>query len=253
LSRATVLRLTFGVVLIAGLTAALCLVPRLAGLEGQLRHLRNQLGDWGLVLLGLAFTPLCLVLCPASVIIMLAGFFYDVLPALAAVSLGSTLAAGVIFAVGRTVARGWLEARLRHSARFQALDQAVADHGFRIVVLSRLSPLFPFIFLNYAFSLTRVRFRSYLLATWLGMLPNIALWIYLGSTIQDFTQLLQGRARGQETTAFQIWHTALTVLGLLAALAVTLIVGRLARRALRQSLPGLEDPAKAVPALAKSA
>jgi uncharacterized membrane protein YdjX (TVP38/TMEM64 family) len=217
-------------VLAVGFLFAVCRLPALDGLEGQLQDWRTQLGLWGLVLLAVLFTPLCLVLIPASILMLLAGYFYDVPPAAAAVSLGATVAAGVIFLVGKTAARGWVEARFGRHPYFLALDQAIAENGFRIVLLTRLSPFFPFIFLNYAFSLTRVKFRAYLLGTFLGMLPTVALWVYLGSTIKDLGQLLQGRVAGH------LGHTILTVIGLLATLAVTVLVTGMARRALRQVL-----------------
>jgi uncharacterized membrane protein YdjX (TVP38/TMEM64 family) len=233
----TTLRLLLVGVMAAGLLVAICYFPALDRLEEQLRDWRVQMGLWGLLLLAALFTPFCMVLIPASVLVLLAGYFYDVAPAVLAVSLGTTLAAGVIFLLGRTLARGWVEARFGHHPRFLALDHAVAANDFRIVLLTRLSPLFPYIFLNYAFSLTRVRFRAYLLGTWLGMLPNLVLYVYLGSTIQDLSQLLQGRVQGQQTTTMQLWHTIFTVVGLLATLVVTLMVTRMARQALKQVLP----------------
>jgi len=239
----TLLRVTLAAFLAGLLLALWWCCPSLQALESDLRQLRNRLGLWGLVLIAVAFTPCCLVLIPGSLLILLAGYFYGLLPAFVAVSLGSTIAAGVIFLFGRFVARGWIEARFGHDLRFQALDQAVAEQGFRIVLLTRLSPLFPFIFLNYAFSLTRVRFRCYLLATWLGMLPAIALWGYLGSTVQDFTQLLRGPLPDQQNRGAQGWYTGLTVLGLLATLAVTVLLARLARLALRRALLAAERPA----------
>ena len=56
-----------------------------------------------------------------------------------------------------------------------------AHDGFPIVLLARLSPLIPYNLLNYGLSITAVRFRDYLLATWIGMLPAIVLYVYTGS------------------------------------------------------------------------
>jgi uncharacterized membrane protein YdjX (TVP38/TMEM64 family) len=248
----TAVRLILAGVLAAGAFAALRSLPALTHLEGHLRDWRAGLGPWGLVLLAALFTPVCMCLIPATVLLLLAGYFYDVVPAVVAASLGTTVAAGVIFQVGRTLARGWVERRFGHHPRFRAFDQAVAENGFRVVLLTRLSPLFPFIFLNYAYSLTRVSFRAYLLGTWLGMLPNLVLWVYLGSTVQDLGQLLQGRFRGQQASPVQLWHTLLTIVGLLATLAVTVIITRMARQALKQVLPGVEPEPQPVPLVARA-
>jgi uncharacterized membrane protein YdjX (TVP38/TMEM64 family) len=236
----TTLRLLLLGILAVGFLLVLCYLPGVVRLEEQLRDWRSQLGLWGLVLLAALFTPVCLLLMPVFVLILLAGYFYNVIGAVAAVSVGTLVAAGVNFLLGRTLLRGWVEARFGRHPRFQYLDRAVAEYGFRIMLLVRLSPFFPFGVLNYGCSLTRIRFRDFLLGTWLGMLPNIVLMVYLGSTLQDLGQLLQGRVHGQQTTTLQLWHTLFTIVGLLATLIVTLMVTRLARQALKQVLPSTE-------------
>ena len=236
------LRLAALVLLAASALGVQWLFPTLPEWEGDIRELCDRSGPGGLVLIAAAFTPCCLLLLPGSVLLLVAGYFYGAVPAFIAASVGMTVAAGAIFLVGRTIARGWVEARIGHDPRFRALDQAVAEQGFRIVLLMRLSPLFPFIFLNYALSLTRVRFRTYVLASALGMLPNIALWSYLGATVETFTQIHRGVLLSQQTPGAQAWHLSLTVIGVLAALSVTFMITRLARRELRRAMRAAEPP-----------
>jgi uncharacterized membrane protein YdjX (TVP38/TMEM64 family) len=88
------------------------------------------------------------------------------------VSVGSVLGATAAFLVGKTLLRGWIERRIAAYPRFQAIDRVVGEQGFKIVLLVRLSPLFPFNLLNYAFGLTKVRLWQYVLASWIGMLPG---------------------------------------------------------------------------------
>ena len=66
-------------------------------------------------------------------------------------------------------------------SEFAAVDEAVAHEGWKIVALTRLSPLFPFKLLNYAFGLTSVRVRDYVVASWAGTLPGTIVYVYLGS------------------------------------------------------------------------
>src|SRR5260370_14601840 len=86
----------------------------------------------------------------------------------------------------------WYRSRWASTRRFCALDPAVAAGGFKIVLLTRLSPLFPFTLLNYAFGLTKVRFRDYILASWIGMLPGTLMYVYLGSTGKEFADVAAG-------------------------------------------------------------
>jgi uncharacterized membrane protein YdjX (TVP38/TMEM64 family) len=123
---------------------------------------------------------------------------------------------------------------LAGSPRFRALDQAVAAGGFKIVLLTRFSPVFPFTFLNYAFGLTKIRFRDYVLACWIGMLPGTVMFVYLGSTVKELADVAAGNVEGGPT------RLVLFFVGLAATIAVTVYVTRLARRALRQAVPDTE-------------
>ena len=96
----------------------------------------------------------------------------------------------------------------------------------KITFLLRLSPIFPFNFLNYAFGLTRVSFRSYVLASF-GMLPGSLLYVYYGHVIGDLAALAGGAAPDRG-----IGYYAATIVGLVATLGVTLVITRIARQAL---------------------
>ena len=203
--------------------------------------LREALGEslgrfrgwaWGPVVYAAAYALACLVL-PGSLITLAAGSLFGVVVGTAVVSAASVTGASLAFWLGRTLARGLVEKRLAGNLRFRALDQAVAAGGFKIVLLTRLSPLFPFTLLNYAFSLTRVSFRDYLLASWVGMLPGTVMYVYLGSAVQNLADLAvrkEERGLGEKVLFF---------VGLAATVVVTVLVTRLARRALAKAVPGV--------------
>ena len=113
-------------------------------------------------------------------------------------------------------------------SEFAAVDEAVAHEGWKIVALTRLSPLFPFNLLNYAFGLTNVRVRDYVVASWAGTLPGTIVYVYLGSLAGDLTRA----ATGESQRSIAEW--ALYVLGLLATIAVAVYVTRVSTRALKQ-------------------
>ena len=144
----------------------------------------------------------------------------------------ATLGAAAAFLVARHAARAVVERRLATSPRFAALDRAIAAEGRKIVFLLRLSPLFPFNLLNYALGVTRVRFADYLVAS-VGMIPGTILYVYYGKLAGDVATLAGGAVveRGAG-------YWAVLVLGLAATVAVTAIVTRSARRALRAATEG---------------
>ncbi len=125
---------------------------------------------------------------------------------------------------------------------FRALDAAVAEGGFKIVLLTRLSPLLPFVLLNYAFGLTRVKLRDYVLASWLGMLPGTLLYIYIGSTLGAAAAAVGGKASDTGWAGQALWWV-----GLAATVVVTWLVTRQARRALHRALQSADHAETPMP------
>ncbi len=142
------------------------------------------------------------------------------------VSIGSTLGATCAFLIGRYLARDLVAGRIAGNEKFKAVDEAVGREGWKIVLLTRLSPVFPFNLLNYAFGLTKVSLKHYFFATWLGMIPGTVMYVYIGSLAGDLASL--GGAGHTRTTGEWVLYG----IGLLATLIVTVFVTRLARKTL---------------------
>ena len=188
----------------------------------------SDLGPWGPIAFLLVYVAATVLLLPGFILTLGAGFVFGLGWGTALVSASSTLGATASFLVGRYLAREWVAGKMRAFPRFAAVDEAVAQEGWKIVGLTRLSPVFPFNLLNYAFGITRVKLRHYVPASWLGMLPGTVLYVYIGSLAGDLATLgAEGRARTPQEWAFY-------VVGLLATAAVTIQVTRLARRALEK-------------------
>ncbi|TMA52409.1 MAG: TVP38/TMEM64 family protein, partial [Deltaproteobacteria bacterium] len=161
----SIFRIVTFAVLVVSIVASLFLLPTQEYLSWFLAWVQ-RIGPWGAVLLGAAYIPAALLFVPGSLLTLGAGFALGVGLGTVAVSIGSTLGASAAFLAGRTLARGFIEAKISHNPRFRAIDQAVKHEGFKIVLLTRLSPVFPFNLLNYAFGLTPVSLRDYFLASW---------------------------------------------------------------------------------------
>lgn len=230
------------VALVAAGAAAVALLPIERHLVALLERVHG-IGPWGAVVLGAAYVPASVLFVPGSLLTLGAGFLFGVTLGTVVVSVGSTLGATAAFLVGRTIARRSVASRVEANAKFRAIDRAVGREGFKIVLLTRLSPIFPFNLLNYAYGITDVRLGSYVLASWIGMLPGTVLYVYLGSAAQNLAALGAGRIEGGATR--QILFAA----GLLATIAVTVYVTRVARRALNEaaSLPEDEGSPTAAP------
>jgi len=191
-------------------------------------HWIQELGPWGWAIFVLLYIAAAVLLLPAVVLTLGAGAVFGVAQGWVIVSVAATLAATAAFLVGRYFARGWVSQRIAGNPTFVAIDEAVAREGWKIVGLTRLSPAFPFNLLNYAYGVTRVSLRHYILASWFGMMPGTLMYVYLGSLAGDLASL--GTGRDARTPA----EWALYGVGLLATVAVTVFVTRIARNALRQ-------------------
>lgn len=188
-------------------------------------------GALGVVVFALVYVVATLALLPGSILTLGAGFAYGPIWGTLLVSPVSVFAAALAFGLGRTVARGWVARETAKHPRLGAIDEAVGEGGFKIVLLLRLSPIVPFNLLNYALGPTRVRFRDYLAASLLGMLPGTLLYVYLGSLVTSATELLGGKPPSAGP-----WRSVFYWGGLAATLLATVLLTRGARRALERTL-----------------
>jgi len=191
----------------------------------------KSLGVWGPVLLAGAYIVATVMMVPGTILTLGAGFAFGLTVGAIAVSIGSTLGALFAFLVGRNMARDFVEQKASQFPKFAAVDQAVQRAGFKIVLLTRLSPAFPFNVLNYLFSITKVRTRDYFLASWIGMLPGTIMYVYFGTAIKSLADLAAGRFEGGNS------QKILLGVGLLATVGVTVYITRLARAAIREYVP----------------
>jgi uncharacterized membrane protein YdjX (TVP38/TMEM64 family) len=177
---------------------------------------------------------------PGSVLTLGAGVLFDVPLGSLVVFVGATLGATGAFLVGRYLARNWVAKKIEGNQNFAAIDKAVGQQGFKIVTLLRLSPVFPFNILNYGLGLTGVSLKDYFLGS-IGMLPGTVMYVYLGSLAGNLATLGAGDAPSNPTVTW-----ALRIIGLIATVAVTVVVTRIARKALAEAVPetaGIEPPA----------
>ncbi len=159
---------------------------------------------------------------------MLAGVIYGTALGSAIVFAGAFLGAEVVFIGSRKFLRGWFEKRLDKLPKVKAIEKAVSQEGLKIVLLTRLSPAFPFSLLNLAYGLSDIKIIDYSLGL-IGILPGTILFCGLGSLAADLTKfraILSGEGN------YQIW--ALRVIGLISTLCIVWLIGRTAKNILNE-------------------
>ncbi len=167
---------------------------------------------------------------PGSILTLGAGVIFGAVLGSLYVFIGATLGATAAFLVGRYLARGWVADKIADNKKFAAIDQAVGREGLKIVLLTRLSPIFPFNLLNYAFGITGVSLKDYFIGS-VGMIPGTIMYVYIGSLAGNLAMI---GTETQPTNPTLQW--AIRILGLIATVAVTVYVTRIARKALEEEV-----------------
>ena len=181
-------------------------------------------GTTGLLVFAALYAVATVFAVPGSALTLIAGGAFGFAAGAAAVWLGATVGLALAFLVARRLARERVTRWLATKPSFAAVDRAVAAEGWKIVFLTRLTPVFPFTVLNYAYGLTGVSFAGYLAASATGILPGTLLYLYLGSSV--------ARAVAGDSDPFE---AGLRIVGLAAFVLVTVLITRIARKALREA------------------
>lgn len=165
-----------------------------AGLEG-LGMLRGWILGFGVVA-PLVFVVLYVVatvaFLPGTPLSLLAGLVFGPVWGTLWTVIGATIGATLAFLIGRYAARGLVETWTADNEWVRKLDEGVEKHGWRMLLITRLVPLFPFNLQNYAYGLTKIRLSTYMLLTAVCIIPGAAVFTFAGGSLaaaqQDLTR-----------------------------------------------------------------
>jgi uncharacterized membrane protein YdjX (TVP38/TMEM64 family) len=171
----------------------------------------NDMGNMGLVYFGLIYLVAEILAVPATPLTLSAGCLFGVARGAAVVLLSASIAASVAFWIGKTVLRSWVEEKLQENPKFAKLDQAIGEQGFQLLLLVRLSPIFPFAISNYLYGASSISFWPYFFGTLLGFAPGTLAYVYTGMVGKALTL-------GGGDGATQPWYVYAGGLAVLAGL-----------------------------------
>lgn len=186
-----------------------------------------DLGPWAPVFFIVAYVVASIALAPAFLLTVAAGAFFGLWYGSLLVFLGATLGASAVYALASPLARSRFMGWIARDPRIAAARDAVVDDGVWIMLLLRLSPVVPFVLLNYALALSGVSFRNYLIAL-VGMLPAIVMYTYYGKVVGDIAVLaVGGPPRGPA-------YYVLLIVGLVATFLATTLIAKAAKRKIEE-------------------
>ena len=187
----------------------------------------QQLGPIGVVVFVVAYALATVLFLPGWIFTVGAGLVYGIVGGTLVALTGAVIGATLAFIVARYLVRKNIEEYTKKNARFKAIDEAIGKNGWKIIGLLRLSPLIPFNLSNYFYGITSVSLKAYVAVSAIGMIPGTLLYAYLGAI---------GKAgiSGEKTQHSGAQYILLGV-GLVATIAVTILVSRIAKNALKKS------------------
>ncbi|MBD2250086.1 TVP38/TMEM64 family protein [Nostoc parmelioides] len=198
-------------------------------LRGALQWI-DSLGTMGAIAFIILYIIATVAFLPGSILTLGAGVVFGVVWGSVYVFLGATLGATAAFLVGRYLARGWVAKKIADNTKFAAIDQAVGREGLKIVLLTRLSPIFPFNLLNYAFGITGVALKDYFIGS-VGMIPGTIMYVYIGSLAGNLAMI---GTESQPSNPTAQW--AIRIVGFIATVTVTVYITRVAQKALENEV-----------------
>jgi len=190
----------------------------------------DSLGAVGAIAFIIIYILATVAFFPGSILTLGAGVVFGLVLGSFYVFIGATIGATAAFLVGRYLARGWVVEKIQGNSKFQAIDEAVGREGLKIVLLTRLSPVFPFNLLNYAYGVTGVSLKDYLIGC-AGMIPGTIMYVYIGSLAGSLATI---GTSAPATNPVLLW--TIRLIGFIATVAVTLYVTKIARQALASVL-----------------
>ena len=201
----------------------------------------KSLGYGGPFLLSLVYAIATPLMVPGLVLTLGAGIaFLDLPPVpilwgVISVSLGSTVGATISFIFGRLLLRSWVVALAEKYPKMKAVDVAMKQQAWKIVLLIRLTPIIPFNIVNYLFALTDVPLLTYTLFSWIGMLPGTVMYVYIGGSLKSFADIFNGNYKGTTASVVLFW------VGLAATVLCAVLIGFYAKKAMSRIISEAEQ------------
>lgn len=195
-------------------------------------HWVKNLGFWAPIAFIIIYNLATVLLIPGSILTLGGGVLFGLFKGSIYVFTAATLGAILAFLIGRYLSRDWVYQQMQKHPKFNAIEGAVAENGLKIVFLCRLSPILPFNLLNYAFGITQISLKDYILGS-LGMIPGTIMYVYIGSLAGDLSMIDIVTQTTIPQAYFAQW--LMSAIGLMATIAITIYLGNLAKKALDQS------------------
>lgn len=144
----------------------------------------DGLGWWAPVAFIVLWIGASVFFLPGLVLTIAGGLIFGAAWGTLWTTVGANLGAVAAFLIGRYAARGKVEAMVRQNPALRRIDDGVRGQGWRMLMVTRLVPIFPFNVQNYVYGLTDIPLRTYVLVTLPCMLPATIAYNFAAGSVR---------------------------------------------------------------------
>ncbi len=132
----------------------------------------KSMGPWAPAAFIAIWIVACILLLPGLPIAIVGGLIFGAVWGTVWSTIGANLGATAAFLIGRYAARDMVEGWVRKNPTLAKIDEGVRRQGWRMLMITRLVPIFPFNIQNYVYGLTDIPLKTYVAVTLPCMIPG---------------------------------------------------------------------------------
>lgn len=175
------------IIIIGFIIAALNLLPVKEWLNAILVWF-EEFGVWAPLMYFVFFSLCSPHVFPVFLLSIGAGMLFGVTTGFMIVSAGNLLTCFLMFVLARYVGRDWCERKIKQYAVLGKINRALESEGWKILCMLRAVPIVHMVIMNIACGVSKIKLKDYLLGSWLGMIPMLFVYVYVGSLTENIME-----------------------------------------------------------------
>lgn len=155
----------------------------------KIKNYIHKLGMLGPIIYIIFFVIGCVVFIPAPPMAIIAGMAFGPINGSIYTCIAALISDASAFLIARYIAKDIVQNKVKTNKSLAKIDNLVKNHGWRILIITRLVPGFPYMLQSYAYGITNIRFKSYILASWILTIPGIIAFTLIGGSVNSFENM----------------------------------------------------------------
>ena len=180
-------------------------------LENILDFLISLDSGLGIFFFVVIYIFIVLLILPASWLSIAAGYLYGTYLGSLIVFISAFIGASISFFISKRFLSKKVLDMINKYPKLSLLENIIQKGGLKLIVLTRLSPLFPFSILNYFYGLNNITYKDFSISL-MCIIPGTFLYCSVGSLLNDLSDIVNLKlSNNLFTTLISIISTSLII------------------------------------------